>query len=331
MSGKVAVIVPVFNSEKYLNQCVDSILNQSYKEFILVVVNDGSTDGSCDILNSYEKKDARVVLLSQKNQGVAKARNAGLEFVEKSTDAKYIAFVDSDDILEPDFIRFHLLYLKKHKVDVSICSFSAIREKEKDIKKKIYKKTLMTKRDYIHMIFSYGEWSDVWGRGGTVWKQVYKLSAVSGIRFPEDKRLVEDEVYCVKVAKSVERFVYIPKELYRYRFRSGSLSRQKQFLKQLVCSRKLSLELSKDFSKDLRMVIFQAYLKLLLKLIKGGELTCDLSPYTSFVNEMYRENVISAKFFQKFMVLRYMPNLAQKVYSLENLIRRCKKMLFKSV
>ena len=92
----ISIIVPVYNVEKYLEQCLESLLNQTYKNIEIIVVNDGSTDQSLDILKKYSFKDNRIKLYSQKNQGISAARNTALEHIN----GKYVMFVDSDDWIE---------------------------------------------------------------------------------------------------------------------------------------------------------------------------------------------------------------------------------------
>lgn len=98
MNSKLTVVVPLFNQEKYIRQCMESILNQSITDLLLIVINDGSTDKSLEICNEIAKKDERVTVISQKNKGLAGARLAGL----KNTKTKYVTFVDADDFILPD-------------------------------------------------------------------------------------------------------------------------------------------------------------------------------------------------------------------------------------
>lgn len=97
---KISVIVPVYNSENYVSRCIDSILNQTYKDFELILINDGSKDKSLEILKKYEKKDKRIIVIDQKNMGVAKTRNKGIELAN----GEYIALVDNDDYLDQDYL-----------------------------------------------------------------------------------------------------------------------------------------------------------------------------------------------------------------------------------
>ena len=118
MEVSISVIVPVYNVEQYLARCLDSIVNQSFKNLEIICINDGSTDNSLEILKNYAAKDPRILIIDQENKGQAAARNEGL----KSAHGKYIGFVDSDDWIDPNF--FEMLYnaAEKYQADSACCS-----------------------------------------------------------------------------------------------------------------------------------------------------------------------------------------------------------------
>lgn len=113
---KVSVIVPVYNAEKYLRQCMDSIVNQTLREIEILCVNDGSTDGSLDILKEYAKADGRVNIISQKNAGAGAARNTGLAQAK----GEYLSFLDADDFFEPDMLEKAYAKAKEGKADLVV-------------------------------------------------------------------------------------------------------------------------------------------------------------------------------------------------------------------
>lgn len=125
----ISIIVPVYNVEKYLDRCVQSILIQSFKRFELILVNDGSTDNSFEICQKYRKKDSRVILISQENKGLSAARNTGLN----NAHGDYICFIDSDDFIEKDYLKLLLNNLKSNNADISICEYFSSNEKGKNI------------------------------------------------------------------------------------------------------------------------------------------------------------------------------------------------------
>ena len=123
--NKVSIIIPVYNSEKYISKCLDSVLNQTYENIEVLVINDGSKDNSINILRGYEKKDKRIVVIDKENEGVAKTRNMGI----KKATGDYIMFIDNDDFIDEDYVE---TYLKNTDYDIVIGSY-----KRTDINDKI--------------------------------------------------------------------------------------------------------------------------------------------------------------------------------------------------
>lgn len=125
MSKKlISVIVPVYNSEKYVNRCIDSILNQTYENLEVLLINDGSSDGSLSICEEWAKKDSRVKIITEKNQGVSAARNVGIN----NATGSYVAFVDNDDWLRPEMYETMLGLIESEKADVAVCKFINVDE-----------------------------------------------------------------------------------------------------------------------------------------------------------------------------------------------------------
>ncbi len=119
MNSKISVIVPVYNSELYLEECIESVLNQTYDNFELILINDGSSDNSKYICDKYEKKDNRVRVKHICNSGVSVARNIGISI----STGDYIVFVDSDDYINPDMLKELYNYINKYNTDMVICDF----------------------------------------------------------------------------------------------------------------------------------------------------------------------------------------------------------------
>lgn len=118
MAKKVSIVVSVYNVEKYLNECLDSILNQTYTNLEIITVDDGSTDNSSSILDEYSKKDSRIKVIHQENKGVSSARNLGFDVAT----GDYIIFLDADDVFKPDMIEKMLNSSLKHNTDITVCS-----------------------------------------------------------------------------------------------------------------------------------------------------------------------------------------------------------------
>ena len=120
---KVAIVVPVYNVAPYLNECLDSILTQTYTNFTVFAVDDGSTDESGAILDEWASKDTRFVVIRQKNGGLSAARNAALDLIERDGTFEYIAFVDSDDKLLPEFLAHFVQNAVQTQADITVCGF----------------------------------------------------------------------------------------------------------------------------------------------------------------------------------------------------------------
>ena len=124
MNKKISVIIPVYNTSKLLRRCLDSVINQTYKNLEIILINDGSTDDSLSICKEYSQNDSRIILIDKENEGGGKARNAGLD---RAT-GDYIAFVDSDDYIDPDMYSVLMNNLKTSEADISTCGRIVVRE-----------------------------------------------------------------------------------------------------------------------------------------------------------------------------------------------------------
>ena len=119
---KVSVIIPVYNVEQYLNQCLDSVINQTLKDIEIICVDDGSTDNSFKMLEEYAQKDNRIKVIHQKNKGAAAARNEGLYIAQ----GKYLSFLDSDDFFEIDMLEQMYNCAEKYNTDIVVCKSKVI-------------------------------------------------------------------------------------------------------------------------------------------------------------------------------------------------------------
>lgn len=131
----ISIVVPVYNVEAYAEQCIESILNQSYKNLQIILVDDGSTDRSGEICDFYRQRDSRIEVIHKKNGGLSDARNTGIKFVK----AKYVTFADSDDILHEDYVDFLYKQLIEFDADIAICRYKRFTniEETKEVEKKV--------------------------------------------------------------------------------------------------------------------------------------------------------------------------------------------------
>lgn len=214
---KISIIVPVYNVEVYLSNCIDSILNQTFRNFELILVNDGSTDKSLDICKHYKNIDDRICIIDKKNGGISSARNAGLDIAK----GEYIGFVDSDDYIHPQMYEILYKQIIKNKADISMCGFKKI---SKFNKKELLGKFILNQEVEIsnneEAVFKLGENDSV--TYVVAWNKLYKKSLFNNIRFKEGI-IHEDEYIIHRLLYQANNLVYIKENLYFYLQREGSI------------------------------------------------------------------------------------------------------------
>ncbi len=218
----ISVIIPVYNVEKFLPYSLDRVINQTYKNLEIILINDGSTDNSKAICKQYEEKDNRIKLINQKNQGAAVARNTGLD----NASGKYIGFVDSDDVISLEFYTGLYKLLKETDSDISECA--SVQISEDDLFNKNYKFDNIDNIDFIttnslgalNRINS--EEIYITGKSIVVWNKLYKRQLFNDIRFPIGKKY-EDDLTTYKIFNKINKLASTEKVLYNYVQRKNSL------------------------------------------------------------------------------------------------------------
>lgn len=204
---KISVIVPIYNVENYLTDCVNSILQQTYQNLEIILVDDGSTDHCPEMCDEFAKKDSRIVVIHKKNGGVSDARNAGLDRVS----GEYIGFVDGDDYLSQDMYQVLLDKILDTDADMAICNFLFVDEHHKAIPEKnvlpIRDESLTSDQFIEDYIGAYG-WYYV-----IPWNKLYKKKIFEQIRYPYGKRyedvfLIHHIVYRCRLITTVEECLY---------------------------------------------------------------------------------------------------------------------------
>jgi len=235
MNELVSIIVPVYNVEKFLPRCVESLLSQTYKNIQIVVVNDGSKDNSLEVARKYEKQDKRVVVLTKENQGLSHTRNTGLNFLlnQENKKTKYICFIDSDDYVSPVFVETLYTALKQNNADISVVTNCRVSEKQNLEYKHIfrnkfnpqkYKRELYNETEAMKQLFS----GKKFGVGPC--NKMYRAEMINSknpVRFPEDIKHSEDIPFVYEMFSKSKKVVFVPKANYAYTKRNGSLVRSK--------------------------------------------------------------------------------------------------------
>ncbi|MEH7095826.1 glycosyltransferase family 2 protein [Neobacillus vireti] len=210
MKPIISIIVPVYNVEKYLSRCIDSILCQTFKDFELILVNDGSSDTSGLICDSYSSLDHRIKVIHKNNGGVSSARNVGLGVAS----GEYIAFVDSDDLVHESMYALLHNYASKHSSDIVICDYlETLEGNHYDLKSfiDVIKEHSYNNIEALNELFTEKKMQF----GSVVWNKLYKKSLFDNIKFEEGK-IHEDEFITHKVLYRSSKVVYIPIKLYYY-------------------------------------------------------------------------------------------------------------------
>lgn len=208
MSVNVSVIIPVYNKEKYLKKCLDSLINQTLTEIEIICINDGSTDNSLSILEEYSKQDSRIIIISQENNGPGHARNQGLSAAK----GEYVAFIDADDWIELDSLE--QLYNNSKEYDSDLVLFNAIEHLPDN---QLNKRTYFS--EDIDGVFNYRDKKDiVMNNYLIVCTKLHKLNFLkeNKIQFSESE-LFEDVYFHIKSTLNAEKITYVNKYFYNYR------------------------------------------------------------------------------------------------------------------
>lgn len=210
----VSIIIPVYNVEKYLVQSLDSILNQTYKALEIILIDDGSTDASGEICESYAKCDSRIKLIHQENAGAANAKNAGLDQMT----GDYAAFMDSDDYAEPDWIEIMVKALESAQAEVVECTFfREYPDHTEEGNPEGFGPASFTGFEYM------SQYLDKW-TNSLFWNKLFTAEITSKVRFRKERRCIDDEFFTYKIVGAARRITRIPNALYHYRQRrSGAV------------------------------------------------------------------------------------------------------------
>ena len=214
MADCVSIIIPIYNSEKFLRDCLDSLVNQTYKEIEIVCVDDGSKDSSGKICDEYSDKYSNFKVIHQPNGGVCAARNAGLD----NATGDYVCFVDSDDTIPANAIEILHTKIKEYSanivignaaVELSNGKFMPFFEISNDIVSEGKENILKRIPQYIY---------------DSAWAKLYDKKAIDGVRFKVGKKINEDGFFVFESLKNCTKIVEINNEVYNYLYRAGSAS-----------------------------------------------------------------------------------------------------------
>ena len=206
MKDLISVIVPVYNREKNIADCIESLLQQTYDNLEIILVDDGSKDSSLDICNKYAQQNKKIKIVSKENGGVSSARNAGL----KAATGDYIGFVDADDEISPEMYNILLNNIYKYNVKVSICAF-ACNEKTILPKGELVSAEYFLKRNIKNL---------------NVWNKLFHRETISNLYFDERLKYAEDMLFCFYAILRTDKVFCDKRPLYFYHVNEASATRK---------------------------------------------------------------------------------------------------------
>ena len=248
MNPKVSIIVPVYNSEKYIAACIESLINQTLKECEFIFVNDGSKDKSQHIIEEYRSKDERIILINQENSGISIARNTGLSIAK----GEYIGFMDNDDYAKLDM--FEILYntAKKEDLDIVVSQTILGRDGKQIIRPSIFPDNRIYNQDFIqqNIIPNLLRKEDLFA----VWNKIYKRSLINSnsICFPKNRIIEEDNMFNLHIFNLATKVIFI--DYAGYYFRENAVSESRSFIENDYFEKALD-KLHFDYIKEYNLKI----------------------------------------------------------------------------
>ena len=213
----ISIVVPVYKVEEYLSRCIDSILEQTFQNFELILVDDGSPDLCGEICEKYAEKDKRVIVLHRENGGLSAARNTGVDWIFSNSSSKYVTFVDSDDWIHPQFLEILLHAILNYNAGVSVCRFERVNEYRTcnmHLLNSCPKVEVMCAEDFL----CNHEWDFNYSCG-----KLYRREYFEKIRYPQGRKY-EDTFTTYKILFAASSVAYVEEALYYYFYNPKGIS-----------------------------------------------------------------------------------------------------------
>ena len=304
---KISIIVPVYNCEKYLRRCVDSLIGQTYCNIEIILVDDGSTDSSSSICDSYTISDNRIVVIHKENAGVSAARNAGLRICT----GEYVMFVDADDWIESDACG-KIVHAIDKKSLLYLWNTRVIRNGHVELQKEI--RAPASIQEFVASIIAVDKYQNPYIRA--VWGKLFKRDLFENVQFPEDIYIGEDACFLLKCAEkvhSVDQIKIFQDAWYNYRIIPGSAVRRykvdlleqsiKQYnyiLSQISC---LNMENEKVITTAMNMFCWKAFVSIKENEMKTEKRTDDCKRWMKISSGFLKSSKIEQKRLSKFNLL----------------------------
>lgn len=206
MKPFISIVVPVYNVKDYVSECLLSLIGQSYEQIEILVVDDGSTDGSGEICDEFAKNNARLKVFHKKNGGLSSARNYGI----KKAKGEYVCLVDSDDWVKKDFVARMVEAAEREDADMVVCGYNDCVPKQKIMSGENATVKLLLEQENMEII---------------AWNKMYRRSLFEDVFYPDGENY-EDNLTTYKLLSKAGKVVYLSESLYVYRERAGSITKE---------------------------------------------------------------------------------------------------------
>lgn len=296
MKDLISVVVSIYNVEKYLRKCIETIINQTYNNIEIILVNDGSTDNSLKICDEYKVKDARISIINKKNGGLSDARNTGL----KSAKGKYICFIDADDYINEKYIEELYKLIIENNAQIAVCNFEKVDENEKCIFKNDITTNQFSGKEALEYLN--GDNFSV-----VAWDKLYDINLFKNIKYPVGK-IHEDEFTTYKLYYIAEKIAITSKVLYYYRQVETSIMNRKFNIKRLdaleAFEEKTKFFLEKKEKKLYKLALIEYEKNMIDYSIKSKLYINDSKKIRNDIQKKYRKNYVKVIWFRECSIRR---------------------------
>lgn len=324
MKSKVSIIVPVYNSEKYLERCVESVIGQTYTCWELILINDGSTDDSKKICEHYEKIDNRISLINQKNMGVSSARNSGIKHIT----GEYAFFLDSDDFIERKLLEKAITVAQRG------CDLVIFGAKHCYESGKILSINIPNELKYINGREQIIKNLDVYR--GVLWNKIVKSSLIkeNDLYFDINLKASEDMYMLVQLLNYGSEFEYIDEELYNYAVRENSITRDDtpdkllEYTKNAIVGIEKCNQYVNENIPNCENILESTIIRLLIENLVGMT-KYDIASRNDYLQiikylDKYKNSKYCTNYIKIYIILvKINPQLFKLVWKMKNIVKRC--------
>ena len=249
----ISIIIPVYNIEKFIKACVNSIIHQSFQDYELILINDGSKDNSGQICEDFKALHKNITVIHQKNQGVSAARNAGIAIAL----GKYILFVDGDDLIEDDMLETMVNTAENEECDLVVCGAKHVDEKDSFLFEELTGKGYRDRNGLLRSLFEMPN-----PLGGCIWNKLFLRHKIKDVLFVEGRTMAEDRLFLFDCYVHLDSCVKISESFYHVRERADSATHQRstdQAFEMIKSSYELLMK-AREYSSDLESYAFDKFL-----------------------------------------------------------------------